>query len=345
MTSLIRGVAPWAVALLTLALLVVGCSSVDPEIATDLSSTASTTAASTAGAGQPDTDQLTTVPQTHATSTTELSTTAPPTTAAPWDAPLPIDASSLAQDLTTTERAIRDPEVGLEPARNWGERLQRLYRVLSANRDWADQTVANVGDDVRPDVELNWAARQDLSSLVNSTTLSSNLPAWRLRDPLPVEELIGYYEEAEDITGVPWEILASINLIETRMGRIEGTSTAGAVGPMQFLPSTWTECCAGDPALDRDAIIGAATYLVQRGAATDIDRALFGYNNSDRYVRAVRSYAEVIERDRLAYRGYHAFQVYFLSSAGLILMPSGYEEFEPVDVDSWLADHPEALID
>ncbi len=36
---------------------------------------------------------------------------------------------------------------------------------------------------------------------------------------------------------MPWYYLAAINLIETRMGRIDGLSTAGAQGPMQFLPA------------------------------------------------------------------------------------------------------------
>lgn len=240
---------------------------------------------------------------------------------------------------------VRDPDLSDGEARLWGARLQRLYRILSANRDWATETVAAVEDDVRPDVELNWQARQDLSALVNSTTLATSLPAWRIREPLPVPELIGYYKEAEEITAVPWEILAAIHLIETRMGRIEGLSTAGAIGPMQFLPSTWAECCQGDPADDRDAIVGAGSYLVQRGATTDLDRAIWGYNNSDRYVRAVRAYASVIERNELAYRGFHAFEVYFLSASGLILMPIGYEQTEAIAVETWLADNPTALVD
>ncbi len=289
------------------------------------------------------TPETTTVPTTAAPTTIEP-TTAPSTTAA-HQAPFPEDAAGLAADLTVTERMVRDSELSDAGARLWGARLQRLYRILSANRDWAPETVAAVEDDVRPDVELNWQARQDLSALVNSTTLATSLPAWRIREPLPVPELLGYYKEAEEITGVPWEILAAIHLIETRMGRIEGLSTAGAIGPMQFLPATWAECCQGDPANDRDAIVGAGTYLVQRGAATDLDRAIWGYNNSDRYVRAVRAYASVMERNELAYRGFHAFEVYFLSASGLILMPIGYEEPEAIAVDIWLADNPDALVD
>lgn len=327
--------------LLTIAgLALASCTQV--EVTTD-AGIAAPTAEEAAPVATPETTTASTT-----ASTTNTPTTAPttaPSTTAPYEAPFPENAIDLAADLTLTERMVRDTEMSDADARLWGGRLQRLYRILSANRDWAPEAVAAVDDDVRPDVELNWQARQDLSALVNSTTLATSLPAWRIREPLPVPELVGYYKEAEEINGVPWEILAAIHLIETRMGRIEGLSTAGAIGPMQFLPATWSECCQGDPANDRDAIIGAGAYLVQRGAATDLDRAIWGYNNSDRYVRAVRAYASVIERNELAYRGYHAFEVYFLSASGLILMPIGYEEPEPIAVDTWLADNPGALVD
>ena len=193
-------------------------------------------------------------------------------------------------------------------------------------------------------VARNWEARLALDTLVRSSPLSDTLPAWSIDEPRPADELVGYYQLAADGTGVPWEILAAINLIETRMGRIKGVSTAGAVGPMQFLPSTWAQCCEGDPNDDRDAILGAATYLIDRGAATDLDRALFGYNNSERYVQAVRAYADVMADDPEAYYGYHGWEVYFLSSAGLVLLPVGYEQAEPVDAAGWLASNPQATV-
>jgi membrane-bound lytic murein transglycosylase B len=73
---------------------------------------------------------------------------------------------------------------------------------------------------------------------------------------------------------VPWYFLASINLVETRMGRIHGLSTAGAQGPMQFLPSTWAACCTGDIEDAHDAIVGAATYLKMRPDDMDSDPRL-----------------------------------------------------------------------
>lgn len=280
---------------------------------------------------------------TTAAATTTVTSAAPTTTStiAPDEQQLPASPAELATALTEAETMVRTSD---DPA-PWGRRQQQLYRLLSANRDWAPDAIAGVDPSVRSAVELNWDARQNLSALVTSVSLSSVLPAWRIRAPLPADELVALYREAEDQTSIPWEYLAAINLVETRMGRIEGLSAAGATGPMQFLPSTFAECCEGDPNVDRDAIIGAGVYLAIRGGPDDMDRALRGYNNSSRYVDAVTAYATVLETDPDAYAGYHAWDVYFLSSAGLIRMPVGYNESEPVDAATWIASNPQAVID
>jgi hypothetical protein len=274
-------------------------------------------------------------------------TPAPPPTSLvpPLDQPPPTSADELARALTETERAIRDPSVDTETARAAGRRAQRLYAVLNDNEQWADRVTGALPLDVRTDVELHWSARRNLSALVTSTSLATEMPLWRIREPLGVDELMGYYREAEEATGIPWSVLAAIHLIESRMGRIEGLSTAGAVGPMQFLPSTWAECCVGDPTSDRDAIMGAAVYLDRSGAATDLEGAVFAYNRSDRYVRAVLDYATVLDRNELAYRGLHGFEVWFRGSAGLVHLAAGYDESVPIDAAVWLAAHPEARVD
>lgn len=287
-------------------------------------------------------ESSTTQPPTTAASTTEAPTTT--ATPPPDTREAPIDAVSLTAELSEAELMIRSSEVDAVEVGAWGRRQQELYRVLSANPGWGPEVVAGVADEVRPAVEENWAARQNLSSLVSSVRLSSTLPAWKITEPLPADVLVGYYKEAEAETGIPWEYIAAINLIETRMGRIQGLSTAGATGPMQFLPSTFAECCEGDPNVERDAIIGAAVYLDIRGGPENMRQAVQGYNNSGRYVSAVESYAAVLEQDESAYRGYHAWEVYFLSSAGLLRIPAGYEEPEPVDAAAWVGENPTALV-
>ena len=144
--------------------------------------------------------------------------------------------------------------------------------------------------------------------------------------PAPADALLGYYREAEAATGVGWNYLASINLIESRFGSIQGDSTAGAQGPMQFLPSTWDAYGnGGDIRSPRDSIMAAGRYLAANGFANDPDNAIFRYNNADRYVRAVHDYAAILAADPGAFAGYYRWDVYFRTTAGDVLLPIGYE--------------------
>ncbi len=286
----------------------------------------------------------TTAPATTAAPTSPPTTAAPSTTLAPDEQPAPLDATALAAELSFAEQSIRDTSLDDQLRAAWGRRQQRLYRQLAVNEEWAEETLRLVDPDVADAVNLNWTARKELSGLGSSGPLSTKLPAWRIRDPLPVNELRSFYDEAATATGIDWEYLAGINLVETRMGRIEGLSTAGATGPMQFLPSTWEECCEGDPTVDRDAIIGAATYLNQRGGPEDMAKALQGYNNSGYYVRAVTAYADVLRADPDALWGYHAWEVFFRSEAGLVRIPTGYNEPEAIDAAAWIAANPQHVV-
>ncbi len=260
------------------------------------------------------------------------------------DDPLPASAPELRAALVEAESAIRSDTVDDRTAAAWGRRQQRLYRHLADHPDWLDEVLAIEDPELRRAAELNWTARVNLDALVASHGSETELPAWRVVAPRPIDELLGYYRDGEAEWGIEWSYLAAINLIETRMGRIEGISSAGAVGPMQFLPTTWAECCDGDATDPADAIPGAARYLTIRGGPEDMERAIWGYNNSDHYVEAVSAYAEVLRADERAYRGYHAWQIFFRTTEGLILLPVGYEETEPVAVAEWLADHPDASV-
>lgn len=257
---------------------------------------------------------------------------------------LPTDADSLALALTEAERAVRDASLGTSRLGQWGRRQQALYRRLAFHPEWLEPVLDSVDPDVRETVALNWEARENLIALLATEKLHDTMPAWRVEEPPPAAELLSYYKEAEALTGISWEYVAAINLVETRMGRIQGVSTAGAIGPMQFLPTTWAECCEGDPTNPRDAIIGAATYLTVRGGPDNMAKAIWGYNNSDYYVNAVTAYATVMMADERAYHGYHGWGIYFLTTEGVVAIPVGYEQEVEVPVVDWLREHPEALI-
>jgi membrane-bound lytic murein transglycosylase MltF len=136
--------------------------------------------------------------------------------------------------------------------------------------------------------------------------------------------LRSYYDEAEATFGIPWQYLAAIHFVETRMGRIHGLSTAGAQGPMQFIPDTWAAYGEGDINSNHDAIQAAGRYLEANNAATDIDGALFRYNNDERYVAAIKAYASVMMADPGAYDGYYHWQVFYASADGTFLLPEGW---------------------
>ena len=130
---------------------------------------------------------------------------------------------------------------------------------------------------------------------------------------------------------MPWRYLAAIHLVETRMGRIRGVSSAGAQGPMQFLPTTWTSYGAGGDIQDtRDAIFAAARLLRAHGAPGDMAEALWHYNPSDHYVRAVSAYAETMRQADWAYRGYWHWRVLYKHVRGTHALEVGYPEARPV---------------
>jgi murein DD-endopeptidase MepM/ murein hydrolase activator NlpD len=113
--------------------------------------------------------------------------------------------------------------------------------------------------------------------------------------------LLPIYKAAEAQYNIPWQILAAVNEIETNYGQNLNVSTAGAVGWMQFLPSTWktygTDANGDkrrDPYNPVDAIFSAARYIKAAGGDKDIRKGLFAYNPANWYVESVLLRAKVI---------------------------------------------------
>jgi hypothetical protein len=110
--------------------------------------------------------------------------------------------------------------------------------------------------------------------------------------------LLPIYQACGTEYGIPWEILASINKIETAFGTNLNISSAGAMGWMQFMPSSWDEYGLDangdgrkDPYNPVDAICAAAHYLKVAGGTADLYDAIFAYNHADWYVQEVLLYA------------------------------------------------------
>jgi membrane-bound lytic murein transglycosylase B len=102
-----------------------------------------------------------------------------------------------------------------------------------------------------------------------------------------------------------------VNLVETNFNRNRNVSTAGAQGPMQFIPSTWRAYGLGGDIRDpHDAIIGAANYLRASGGRSNLRRALFAYNHSTLYVDAVLRFARRIRASERGYVTLWSWQVF-----------------------------------
>src|SRR5207302_921986 len=106
--------------------------------------------------------------------------------------------------------------------------------------------------------------------------------------------LLPIYQAAGTAYGVPWQVLAGINEVETDYGRDLSVSSASAEGWMQFLPSSWAVYGVDangdgfkDPYNPADAIFAAARYLRAAGAASNLPGAIFSYNHSRAYVDSV----------------------------------------------------------
>jgi hypothetical protein len=250
------------------------------------------------------------------------------------------DPAHLANDLVADEQALRNPSSSEAVLLAAARRQQSAYRALGRHPEWDPIARPRIPPSLLEIYDRNVDARRQLTAMSKGQA-KDTLPAWRIDPPMPADELLGYYREAESASGVGWTYLAAINMIETGFGRIAGVSTAGAQGPMQFLPSTFAAYGEGGDILSpHDSIMAAGRYLAVNGFADNRDYALYRYNNSNQYVRAVNDYAAVLA-DPAAFAGYYRWDVYYHTTAGDVLLPTGYSATSPIPVADYLATHPQ----
>jgi hypothetical protein len=248
----------------------------------------------------------------------------PPPSPSPSPTPTPhvvIDAAYVASELGGVEDAIRMADTPGDEYASLGDRQQHAYQLLAAHPDWVPAVLSGVSPSARSAIQDNLGAAQQIDSLNGSR---SSLPHWLIIAPPAPEVLLGYYREAQQAYGVQWQYLAAINLIETNMGRIRGLSSAGAQGPMQFMPATWASYGHGDVNNPHDAIQAAGRYLKAHGAPQNMSRAIYAYNPSSLYVRAVQLYAQQMFANERAFLGYYSWQVYVQTTGGAVLLPEGF---------------------
>jgi len=251
-------------------------------------------------------------------------TTAPPAAAAAGPGPpAPAEAAALGAQLGRVEVALRDPATPAGDLAALGLAQQVGYRQLAANPGWRPEVLRAVPAGLHGAVVANAEAETLLASMHRRRP--TTLPAWRIVAPPPAATVVAAHQAAGAEIGVAWEVLAAIHLVETRMGRIRGTSTAGAKGPMQFLPATWGQYGAGGDIEDLTAASKAAARLLKRnGIDRDPRAAVWNYNHSYAYVDAVLAYAATMKADQRAFLGYHGWQVFYRHADGDLLLPEGW---------------------
>jgi hypothetical protein len=305
----------------TIMFALIGCAGSTARPTMPVTSSAATTAAATALASRPATVPLA------------------PSTPLGAQPRLASDPAQLADDLVADELSLRDPSTAEPALVAAAHRQQAAYRAIGRHPEWDATMRPRIPPSLLDTYDRNVDARRQLTSM---TFVRDTLPAWRIEPPAPADELLGYYHQAESASGVGWNYLAAINLIETRLGSIVGDSTAGAQGPMQFLPSTFAAYAdGGDIHSPRDSIMAAGRYLAANGFANDRDHAIYAYNHANAYVHAVDQYAAVIGADPAAFATYYRWDVYCYTTAGDVLLPIGYAATSPIPAADYVASHPQ----
>ena len=243
--------------------------------------------------------------------------TAPP---AP-DVALPKQPAALAGALTATTRRLRaalgrwDGAGGVPRDVTYlALHHQRMLRLMAKRGALGDATLRRLPASVRGEAADTVRGLRRLAAIPRDL---DNLPRLRVARAAPAADLRRFYGEGQRRFGVHWTVLASVNFVESAFGRVRSASEAGARGPMQFLPSTWRQYGMGGDIDDpHDAILGAANYLSRSGAREDLDRALFAYNHSRDYVRAIRAFASRMRAGEHAFLTYYSWQAYMRTKSG-----------------------------
>ena len=183
-----------------------------------------------------------------------------------------------------------------------------------------------------------WGGPSDQGGSSSSTSSGSGDTSTAVENGVP-EDLIPIYQDAAakyKLGEKGPSILAAINRIETNFGELAtATSSAGAVGWMQFMPATWAAYGVDgngdgekDPTNKYDAIFAAANYLRASGAPGNWHDAIFAYNHAEWYVEDVLEYAEKYQLESMSAEGGDCGGI----ATGPANMNKGVKVFEPREV-------------
>lgn len=245
----------------------------------------------------------------------------------------------LAGQLDLAETALHDPASPTDRLDLMAHLQQLVYRRLALRPDWEAAFFAALPPRWHDVARRHLTARRHF--VAPDVESVYDLPAWTIAAPAPAEQLFAAYTEAGAAYGVPWTVLAAMNLVESAMGRIQGPSSEGNVGPMQFDAAGWAAYgLGGDVWNPRDAIFGAANFLAANGYGAGPAEALFRLRGDWRYVAGVQAYADLLQGDVAQFGAVWRWQVYYANQLGDIWLPVGYSTATRIPTGEYLAQHP-----
>ncbi len=255
---------------------------------------------------------------------------------------IPSKPKAIARRIIFLENFLLNSVSSDKQYKNFAHEQQVIYRVLSEDLIKSSLVLKELPLQLIPIVESHLNARRHFLTLSQKYEIPNLMPAWRIVPPEPLISLLSYYLKAEENSGIDWEILAAINLVETGMGRISGVSVANAKGPMQFLQTTWDLPGIGNGDINdpHDSIQAAARYLVSRGGLIDIKKGLWGYNNSKNYVEAVIEYSSILKNDPRALKSFYNWEIHYRTAYGDLWLPVGYEQTNKIPISTYLKQFP-----
>lgn len=255
------------------------------------------------------------------------------------------DPATLGRELVAAERLVRTPGASPARLRAAARTAQVAYGRIAPHPGWYAGVLRLVPAWLHGTVVANLRAQRELAAIPGSGS-QDQLPAWRIQAPAPAARLVAWYRSAGARFGVGWQYLAAVNLIETTFGKVHGLSSVGARGPMQFMPPTWAQYGGGGDVNDpHDAIVAAARYLAAHGFARGhVVGALYAYNPSVHYVRAVEAIASVLTAAPRSFAGYYRWDVYYPTSSGVLLLPRGFDRRHPSSAARYARAHPARVL-
>jgi soluble lytic murein transglycosylase-like protein len=241
-----------------------------------------------------------------ATTPTTPTTEAPAATPAPTTSEVaPVPAPSPA---TTSTEAVPAPQVSGQSAqgttRAGGKRTATSLGATPSVEKTGAKSNGSAGGTTANPKRGKRAPKPSALTPALPLSLSSSIagvPGFFIESFRIPPFLLPIFQAAGTAYGVPWQVLAAINEVETDYGRDLSLSSAGAEGWMQFLPSSWETYGVDangdgykDPYNPADAIFAAARYLRAAGATTNVRGAIFSYNHSQAYVESVMLRAKLL---------------------------------------------------